>query len=82
MACEYLKLDGGQTVIICGLRRSKPKRCSHAGCEATGTKLCDWPIGGGRTCSKPLCDRHAVRAGRDVDHCLHHEPKRQQELAL
>jgi hypothetical protein len=73
MACRSFRING-VAGIVCGLRRSRPKRCSHKDCKAPGTKLCDWPIGDGKTCDKPLCDRHAVRVGDDTDYCRGHEP--------
>lgn len=42
------------------------------------TKLCDYPLGRGRTCDAPLCDRHATRVGEnnDNDRCpIHKEAK-------
>jgi hypothetical protein len=82
MVCSVVKLPNGASAIVCGPRpRSKP--CSHPGCGVRhASKLCDWPIGGGKTCDKPLCEAHAVHVGPDTDYCRGHEEPRQRELQL
>jgi hypothetical protein len=74
MACEHFTLPNGARGIACGPRL--PRRassCSHPGCLEPHTKLCDWPVAGGKTCDKRLCDGHAVSGGPDLDYCPGHE---------
>lgn len=64
------------TMTRCGKRRQKCRWC-----DRPATKLCDYPKGRG-TCSKLMCNAHAVQpAGTsDIDYCPHHAD--QAELAL
>ncbi|HSV48396.1 MAG TPA: hypothetical protein VLJ58_21585 [Ramlibacter sp.] len=42
-------------------------------CRAISVALCDWPDGGGRTCSMPLCPEHRAHLGPDdLDFCPTH----------
>lgn len=67
MVCSTLKI--GETVaIVCG-PRARRKRCA---CGETGRFLCDWKIGKGRTCDKPLCKEHAKQVGEDKHICPKH----------
>lgn len=36
-------------------------------------KLCDFPLGHGKTCSAPICDKHATKGGKDIDYCPDHK---------
>jgi hypothetical protein len=45
---------------------------ANGGRKVPSTKLCDFPIGNGKTCDAPICDRHATGAGPDIDHCPVH----------
>lgn len=79
MVCEPFILPNGARGCVCGPRRASS--CSHPGCLQPHTKLCDWPIGGGKTCSKRLCDGHAVSAGPDLDYCPDHEAGYDRDMA-
>ncbi len=58
MICRTVKIPGGITAIVCG-SRPRPKRC---GCGARADLLCDWKLGNGKTCDKPICrDRLMAR---------------------
>lgn len=35
-------------------------------------KLCDFPLGDGKTCDAALCDKHATKAGNKIDYCPEH----------
>lgn len=64
MPCEKYHTGGGGTVIICGRGKRKPVcRCGY-----TATRLCDWKLGGGRTCDKPMCPKctHEPAPGKDL----------------
>jgi hypothetical protein len=41
-------------------------------CKADAWALCDWPVGGGRTCDKPLCLEHAHLVGANRHYCPRH----------
>lgn len=42
-------------------------------CLTPSTALCDWPVGGGRTCDFPMCPDHQHRVGADLDYCPEHK---------
>jgi hypothetical protein len=66
--CESVTVDG-HTFTVCGMRRSR-QRCKD--CSNTATKLCDYPLSDGKTCSRPMCDHHAATVGEGLDYCLPH----------
>lgn len=84
MTCEFVKLPGGGSAIICG-RKSKTQKCA---CGKPATRLCDHPsIKRSGTCDRPLCDTCAVRIGPDTDYCPDHyasakAPQIEQQLRL
>jgi hypothetical protein len=41
-------------------------------CAAPGDNLCDYPVGDGKTCDRPLCDDHAKQVANDVHYCRDH----------
>lgn len=43
-------------------------------CEYVADYLCDFPVGGGKTCDLPLCDAHAITQDglRDIHFCPQH----------
>jgi hypothetical protein len=54
MPCHHVDLGGGAHAIV----RTAPARgrkCSVCGVTTKEPKLCDFPVGGGRTCSAVLC---------------------------
>ncbi len=57
MPCATIVFDGG-TGMICG---SAVVPCSQ--CGRSADYLCDWPLGKGKTCDAPLCERHAISQG-------------------
>lgn len=69
MPCEkYRTGSPGGTIIICGRGKRKPS-CK---CGYTATRLCDWKLGGGRTCNAKLCPKctHEPAEGKDL--CRQH----------
>jgi hypothetical protein len=46
---------------VCGICRERP-----------GDKLCDYPLGGGKTCDRSLCAGCAVHSPPDTDFCPTH----------
>lgn len=43
-----------------------------ADCSAPGDKLCDYPVGNGKTCDRSMCDDHASKIGPNMDYCEAH----------
>lgn len=74
MECEPIKTPDG-VVIVCGRRRRTERRkCFSRWCPRDAEKLCDYPIGDGKTCDRRCCDRHSrpVEGKADTDYCLEH----------
>jgi hypothetical protein len=36
-------------------------------------RLCDYPIGKGRTCNAPICQKHSTPGGKGIDYCPDHK---------
>lgn len=88
MGCEVVNFPGGGGAIICGRRRSRPKRCHY--CNRPSGWLCDFTTpsiitgakGAGKTCDLPICAFHRVSQGVEVDWCAQHvEEQRRAEEA-
>lgn len=64
-------LSAGQHVMICGPAVRDWQQCS---CGALAGYLCDYLVGHGRTCDRPLCSECAAhgRAGKDIHYCPDH----------
>ncbi len=58
--------------IVCtsGARRAGPP-CRSCGEPNTGL-LCDYELGGGKTCDAPMCAGCRTSIGEDLDHCPEH----------
>ncbi len=67
MPCDKYHTANG-TMFICG-RGPRKQRCA---CGYTATRLCDWKVGGGRTCDKPLCVKCTHEPAEDKDLCPTH----------
>lgn len=46
--------------------------CGNDDCADVGLFLCDYPVGHGKTCDRPLCDLHAHKVGEDMHYCSTH----------
>lgn len=46
--------------------------CGFQGCPYIAERLCDYPMGGGKTCDQPLCEDHAQRQADEIDFCPTH----------
>ena len=75
MTCEVRKDNIGQvTAILCGSsRRQTCKFCNHLWI----TKLCDFPVGHGKTCDAGMCEQCATNVAREVDYCPIHKGQTQ-----
>lgn len=65
--CEAKKETVGQTMFLCG---ELGDHC--ADCSAVADNLCDFPVGSGKTCDRPICDDHAHEIGPDLHYCQAH----------
>lgn len=70
MPCNIMRDANGRPFGIVCSRGPARRRCAF--CGAWSTKLCDWPAGPGKTCDRPLCDKHAVNVGPNRDWCPNH----------
>lgn len=41
-------------------------------CGDVAGYLCDYPVGRGKTCDRPLCEYHAVEIGPGIHYCPTH----------
>lgn len=41
-------------------------------CAAIGDLLCDYPVGDGKTCDRPMCEDHGAEIGFDLHYCHAH----------
>lgn len=57
----------GGTMFICG---DLGDHC--ADCMALGEFLCDYPVGDGKTCDRPICGDHAHEIGHEIHYCVGH----------
>lgn len=77
MGCRIESLDtedGPVHMIMCGpgLGRRTKFNCQEC-LKREHTKLCDYrPAGSQKTCDKKLCDKCAVKVGKDIDYCPGH----------
>lgn len=57
MPCEWLRTPDGTVVHVNrGRTRGQKMRCKFCHKDYYGGKLCDFPIGNGRTCDAAMCD--------------------------
>jgi len=70
MPCDHRELDlgGGKKASVHICSRGRRKACA---CGRPATKLCDFPLRGGRK-GAPLCDAHAHAVGPNRDLCRAH----------
>ena len=43
-----------------------------AECADCADNLCDYPIGGGKTCDRKICHQHSNLVGTDMHYCTAH----------
>lgn len=69
--CEHIKLPGGVTAIVCGVRHNT-KFCA---CGRPADMLCDWKVSGKRsgTCDRPICRDHALQVAPEKHLCQEHQ---------
>lgn len=69
MPCSMIRLADG---TVCYVKHSAPRRQKCRFCARWSTKLCDFPMGNGKTCNAPCCSEHSVSVGEDRDFCEAH----------
>ena len=57
----------GGTMFMCGDLGS---HC--ADCNGFGDFLCDYPVGHGKTCDRPMCDYHGHEIAPELHYCESH----------
>jgi hypothetical protein len=72
MGCEWIKMaDGTVAHINCGHNRGPKRHCKFCHKDYRGGKLCDFPVGNGKTCDAEMCDGCARTLGSqstDIGH--------------
>jgi len=65
--CKSKEGTVGQKMFLCG---DFGAHC--ADCAAVGEFLCDFPVGEGKTCDRPMCEGHAHEIGPELHYCEAH----------
>ena len=73
---EMAKRFEGARLFICG---DLGPHCTD--CAAPSDVLCDYPVGEGKTCDRPMCGDHANHVSTDTDYCRDHFIMWQEYLA-
>jgi hypothetical protein len=68
MRCTHIQAPG-LSAIVC-TTSSGSRYCVKCGQEAA--RLCDWKVGLGRTCDRPICDACTSSPAPDKDLCPTH----------
>lgn len=63
MPCSWYKTADGSVVHVNHGRGGRKRRCRFCGNEYREGKLCDYPVGNGRTCDAEMCARCATTVG-------------------
>ena len=72
MPCYAVENPGFEGIMfICGEDIQLDVRRSDE-CCFIDDYLCDYPVGEGKTCDKPLCTKHANEIAPDIHYCTHH----------
>jgi len=71
MPCEWYEKDGVVMHINRGHSRGPKRHCKFCHAEYYGGKLCDFPLGNGRTCDAAMCDECARTIGRQASDAGH-----------
>lgn len=68
MTCYILRKDGNHVGFICG---DFGEPCRE--CGSVADYLCDYPVGEGKTCDRPICVDHAAEVGPEIHYCHGHQ---------
>lgn len=57
-------------MFLCG---NLGEHCADCG-DVSGVSgfLCDYPVGEGKTCDRPMCEAHANEIAPDLHYCIQH----------
>ncbi len=69
MPCYLTRLENGSTAFLCG---ELGPHCGDSNCADVGENLCDFPVGGDRTCDMPLCHGHSFEVAPNLHYCPAH----------
>ena len=70
MPCYRARSDDGSEYFICGRNLDLGPTCHD--CGYVSDYLCDYPVGYGKTCDRPMCEKHAHEIGPDLHYCQAH----------
>ena len=68
MACYTKKNKSGQVFLSGDLG----PHCADHRCSWVSAFLCDYPVGDGKTCDRPLCSDHAYEVAPEIHYCDSH----------
>jgi len=67
MPCYLVPMKDGGQMFMCG---NLGDHCADCG-DVSGF-LCDYPVGDGKTCDRPMCEAHANEIAPDLHYCIQH----------
>jgi len=67
---QYVAAKREQSTGLIHIRGDLGPHCTE--CAAPGENLCDYPVGDGKTCDRPLCDDHCTEVTKDIHYCRGH----------
>lgn len=56
-------------MFLCG---DLGQHCADSRCSWISENLCDYPVGDGKTCDRPICNDHAYEVAPDMHYCAPH----------
>ena len=65
--CIVFDTPMGRGIISMQVRKSELCECGRL-----RVALCDYPVGGGKTCDRPICEKCRTHVGKDTDYCKTH----------
>lgn len=80
MACRTSIDENGALYWMCGDVFNGSQACRV--CGHLADKLCDYPVGGDKTCDAALCSHHSVSIKGDIDYCQEHATEYGNVIAL
>jgi len=80
MPCKVVQVEG--VTMIVKIAPPRARVCSVCRKWARDHRLCDFPIGNGKTCDRVLCLKCAHHVEPDLDYCPPHEELRNQLARL
>jgi len=67
MPCYLVPMKDGGRMIMCG---NLGEHCAECG-NVSGF-LCDYPVGDGKTCDRPMCEDHLNEIAPNLHYCAQH----------